>query len=124
MYSFRYSNINFVEQSLIIYWIVYGKLRSCQRKKIKKYISNMPSLSTTISMVQKVCNSPETTANDLNRVIALDPVLTGNVLKLINSAYNSLRDRVTFLTKAIIMLGGPCRRYLRNNMLSPLSLYC
>ena len=74
-------------------------------KIINKYISNMPSLSTTISMVLKVCNSPETTAIDLNRVITLDPVLTGNVLKLINSAYYSLRDRVTSLTKAIIMLG-------------------
>jgi HD-like signal output (HDOD) protein len=56
-------------------------------------------------MVLKVCNSPDTTANDLNRVICLDPVLTGNVLKLINSAFYSLRDRVTSLTKAIIMLG-------------------
>ncbi len=74
-------------------------------KKINKYIANMPSLSTTISMVLKVCNSPDTTANDLNRVISLDPVLTGNVLKLINSAFYSLRDRVTSLTKAIIMLG-------------------
>ncbi len=74
-------------------------------KRIKKYIANMPSLSTTIAMVLKVCNSPDTTANDLNRVIALDPVLTGNVLKLINSAYYSMRDRVTSLTKAIIMLG-------------------
>jgi putative nucleotidyltransferase with HDIG domain len=74
-------------------------------KKINKYIANMPSLSTTISMVLKVCNSAETTAIDLNRVISLDPVLTGNVLKLINSAFYSLRDRVTSLTKAIIMLG-------------------
>jgi HD-like signal output (HDOD) protein len=82
-----------------------SSLGTDSEKKIKKYISNMPSLSTTISMVLKVCNSPDTTANDLNRVIALDPVLTGNVLKLINSAYYSLRDRVTSLTKAIIMLG-------------------
>jgi putative nucleotidyltransferase with HDIG domain len=80
-------------------------LEADSEKKIKKYISNMPSLSTTISMVLKVCNSPDTTAIDLNRVITLDPVLTGNVLKLINSAYYSLRDRVTSLTKAIIMLG-------------------
>ncbi|MCK5542755.1 MAG: HDOD domain-containing protein [Desulfobacterales bacterium] len=80
-------------------------LETNSEKKIRKYIAHMPSLSTTISMVLKVCNSPDTTANDLNRVIALDPVLTGNVLKLINSAYYSMRDRVTSLTKAIIMLG-------------------
>ncbi|MFO7760846.1 MAG: HDOD domain-containing protein [Thermodesulfobacteriota bacterium] len=65
----------------------------------------MPSLSTTVSKVMKVCNEPDTSANDLNRVISLDPVLTGRVLKLINSAYYSLPGQVTSLTRAIIMLG-------------------
>lgn len=76
-----------------------------QLKKINDYLSKMPSLSTTVTKVLAVCNSPTSSANDLNRVVSLDPVLTGNVLKLINSAYYSLRDRVTSLTKAIIMLG-------------------
>ncbi len=53
----------------------------------------------------EVCNRPDTSPNDLNRVIALDPVLTGQVLKLINSAYYSLPNQVTSLTRAIIMLG-------------------
>ena len=65
----------------------------------------MPSLSTTAAKVMKVCNSPQTSANDINRVISLDPVLTANVLKLINSAYYSLGDHVTSLTRAIIILG-------------------
>lgn len=74
-------------------------------KKIQDYIDRMPSLSTTVPKVMKVCNDPETSANDLNRVISLDPVLTGRVLKLINSAYYSLPGQVTSLTRAIIMLG-------------------
>jgi putative nucleotidyltransferase with HDIG domain len=41
----------------------------------------------------------------LNKVISLDPVLTGQVLKLINSAYYSLVAKVTSLTRAITMLG-------------------
>lgn len=65
----------------------------------------MPSLSTTVMKVLEICNNPRTSANDLNRVIALDPVLTARVLKLINSAYYSLRSQVTSLTRAIIMLG-------------------
>ena len=65
----------------------------------------MPSLSTTAKKVIAVCNSPSSSANDINRIISLDPVLTGNVLKLINSAYYSMRDHVTSLTKAIVMLG-------------------
>lgn len=72
---------------------------------IQAYLVNMPSLSTTVTKVLSVCNSPATSANDLNKVVSLDPVLTGNVLKLINSAYYSVRDQVTSLTQAIIMLG-------------------
>ncbi len=72
---------------------------------IQEYLIKMPSLSTTISKVLSVCNSPNTSANDLNKVIAMDPVLTGNVLKLINSAYYALRRKVNSLTQAIIMLG-------------------
>jgi len=42
---------------------------------------------------------------DLDRVIQLDPVLMGRVLKLINSAYYGLGTQVTSLVRAIIMLG-------------------
>jgi HD-like signal output (HDOD) protein len=65
----------------------------------------MPSLPTTVSKVIEVCNQPQTSPNDLNRLISLDPVLTGKVLKLINSAYFTLREPVTSVTRAIIMLG-------------------
>ncbi|MDH5524819.1 MAG: HDOD domain-containing protein [Desulfobulbaceae bacterium] len=65
----------------------------------------MPSLSTTVTKVLEICNKPNTSANDLNRVISLDPVLTGQVLKLINSAYYSLPNQINTLTRAIIMLG-------------------
>ena len=65
----------------------------------------MPSLSTTVGKVLEICSRPDTAPNDLNKVISLDPVLTGQVLKLINSAYYSLMNKVTSLTRAIIMLG-------------------
>ncbi len=73
--------------------------------KIRDYIDQMPSLSTTVTKVLEVCNKPDTSPNALNRVISLDPVLTGQVLKLINSAYYSLPNQITSLTRAIIMLG-------------------
>jgi len=74
-------------------------------EKIQGVIDRMPSLSTTVSKVIEVCNSPKTSANDLNRVISLDPVLTGQVLKLINSAYYALPNQISSLARAIIMLG-------------------
>lgn len=74
-------------------------------KRIQKYIERMPSLPATVTKVLEICNQPHTSANDLNRVISLDPVLTGQVLKLINSAYYSLPNQISTLTRAIIMLG-------------------
>ncbi len=74
-------------------------------KNVKNFIAKMPSLSTTVTKVLQICNDPMTSPNDLNKVISLDPVLTGNVLKLINSAYYSIPNQVTSLTRAIIMLG-------------------
>jgi len=76
-----------------------------QRKDIEKFIRRMPSLSTTVGKVMEICSSTDASPNELNKVISLDPVLTGQVLKLINSAYYSLVNKVTSLTRAITMLG-------------------
>jgi putative nucleotidyltransferase with HDIG domain len=78
-----------------------------QRHKqiIHRFIKKMPRLSTTVAKVYEICNGPDAAASDLNRVISYDPVLTGQLLRLINSAYYGLPSRVTSLTRAIIMLG-------------------
>lgn len=73
--------------------------------KINKFIQNMPPLPTTVSKVLEISRNPRADAKELNNVISLDPVLTGKVLKLINSAYYSLPNQVTSIVRAIIMLG-------------------
>ena len=72
---------------------------------IGHYIARMASLSTTVMKVMEVCDDPGSSPNDLSRVISLDPVLVGKVLKLVNSAYYSLRSQVASMTRAIILLG-------------------
>src|SRR5210317_2212987 len=74
-------------------------------KRIQAYIARIPSLSTTVIKVLETCNDPRASANDLHRIISLDPVLTGRVLRLINSAYYSLGVPITSLTRAVVMLG-------------------
>lgn len=76
-----------------------------QRKDIERFIQKMPSLSTTVGKVLEICSRTDASPNELNKVISLDPVLTGQVLKLINSAYYSLVTKITSLTRAITMLG-------------------
>lgn len=76
-----------------------------QLTQIKLYIEKMPSLPTTVTKILEVCNNPQTSPADLNRIISVDPVLMGKVMKLINSAYYGLSQEVTSLVRAIIMLG-------------------
>jgi putative nucleotidyltransferase with HDIG domain len=82
-----------------------GNQHNPHLQQIQTYIARLPSLSTTAAKVLETCNNPEASPNNLNRVISLDLVLTGQVLKLINSSYYSLRHPVSSLTRAIIMLG-------------------
>lgn len=72
---------------------------------LKSYIDNLPALPTSVSRILEICNDPASSPADLSKVISLDPVLMGRVMKLINSAYYGLNNRVTSLVRAIIMLG-------------------
>ncbi|MFO7730590.1 MAG: HDOD domain-containing protein [Spirochaetia bacterium] len=74
-------------------------------KKVGLYIQKMPSLPTSVAKVLELANDPNVSPADLNQVISLDPVLMGKVMKLINSAYYGLHQKITSLVRAIIMLG-------------------
>jgi len=66
---------------------------------------NIPSLSPTASKVIQLANNMNTPPPELTKVIKLDPVLSAKVLKLVNSSYFALRDKIVSLEKAIILLG-------------------
>ena len=82
-----------------------SRVRLMTDKLILGFILRMPGFSPTVTKVFEVCNRPSTSSHDLNKVISLDPVLTGRVMKLVNSAYYSLGKEVTSLIHAIILLG-------------------
>ncbi len=73
--------------------------------KINNFINNMPPLPISVSKILEITKNSNVDATELNNVITLDPVLTGKVLKLINSAYYSLPNQITSIVRAIVMLG-------------------
>ena len=79
--------------------------RDNHRKHVENYISNMPSLSTTFGKVMDICGAADVSPNELYKVISLDPILTAQVLKLINTTYYSLANQITSLIRAMTMLG-------------------
>ena len=76
-----------------------------QSTDIQQIIAQMPPLSTTVNKLLEICNDPKASPGELAQVISLDPVLTGKVIKLINSVYYSLPSKIGSLNRAIILLG-------------------
>ncbi len=69
------------------------------------FIGKMPQLPPTVTKVIEICNNMHASPTDISRIISLDPVLTGKVLRLINSAYYGLVHEISSIVRAIIMLG-------------------
>ncbi len=72
---------------------------------LNSYLDKMPALSPIVNKVLKTCRDMNASPSDLSKIISMDPVLTGKILMLINSAYYGIPHEVTTLVRAIIMLG-------------------
>ncbi|HOK41450.1 MAG TPA: HDOD domain-containing protein [bacterium] len=74
-------------------------------KIVEKIEEKMPSLSPTAAKVIELVNNINCSPLELTKVIKLDPVLSAKVLKVVNSSYFALPQKITSLERAIIMLG-------------------
>ena len=74
-------------------------------KEIEGAISNLPTLSPTAMKVMQVAQLPDASPKHVVKVIMLDPVLTGKVLKLINSAFYGMKQEVGSVAQAVVLLG-------------------
>jgi putative nucleotidyltransferase with HDIG domain len=72
---------------------------------LEHYIRELPPFPSTIDKVMEICAESNTSPIDLTRVISLDPVLTGKIMQLVNSAYFGLSREIISLVRAVIMLG-------------------
>ena len=66
------------------------------------HIATLPEV--TMKIIQLVEN-PESTAQDLNRIISNDPALGARILKVVNSAFYGLPGQIGSINRAIVLLG-------------------
>ena len=72
---------------------------------LKSYIRKLPSFPATVNKVMEICYDANTSPADLSKVMSLDPVLSGKMLQLVNSAYFGFAHEIVSPVRAIIMLG-------------------
>ena len=78
-------------------------------KEIQQLIQqqiNLPSPPTiAVKILNTVQNNKEFSLNDLEKIISADPALTGKMLQIANSAFYSLPNKVSNITRAMSILG-------------------
>ena len=65
----------------------------------------LPTIPTVLLKLNEVVNDPESSAEDVAKVISCDPSITTNILRIVNSAYYGLQVRVSSINLAVSIMG-------------------
>lgn len=68
-------------------------------------IRNLPTLPDVYAKVQAIIQDPNSSARDVGAVVAEDPALTARLLKMVNSAFYGMRQEVSTIDHAVVVLG-------------------
>ncbi|MDR1862834.1 MAG: HDOD domain-containing protein [Treponema sp.] len=68
-------------------------------------VNSLPQFPENILIVQKLINDPDSEMADIARQISMDPALTADLLKIVNSAQYMLSKRVDSISEAVKMVG-------------------
>jgi len=73
--------------------------------KIRQTIEYLPPIPVVMAELIQALNDDDIDLNDLGRIISKDPSMSMNVLKVANSAFYGLRNKVATIEHAVRMLG-------------------
>jgi putative nucleotidyltransferase with HDIG domain len=74
-------------------------------ESIVEAVNDLPALPQVVVQVIKLTEDPDSTAQDINRVLSQDQAITARVLKMANSAFYGFPRRIGSVTDAIVLLG-------------------
>jgi len=74
-------------------------------KTLLENIKMVPALPETVQQVENVYQDENSTLDDMQKVIEKDPLLTADILRLLNSPMYGMKSSVTSIKQAIGLLG-------------------
>lgn len=80
-------------------------IKQQRRNEVLLNIESLPSLPTIVNEVVKMASSEETEAKDFEAPFRKDQTLTAKLLKLVNSNFYALPNKVTTVKGSIVILG-------------------
>lgn len=74
-------------------------------KEFLKKAEKIPTIPAVAWEIQRTVADPKSAADDLSRLIQNDQSLTAKVMRMVNSAYYGLRQKVKSVKQAVVILG-------------------
>jgi putative nucleotidyltransferase with HDIG domain len=74
-------------------------------KKLKSFMESLPSFSPATQKLIELSNDLNASPKDVVKAVRMDPVLTGRVFELVNSAFFGLPEKVTSLNRVVVYIG-------------------
>jgi putative nucleotidyltransferase with HDIG domain len=74
-------------------------------RDILREASRLPALPAVALQIVSAANDPTTAAEDLSKLLSVDQSLSAKVLRLVNASYYGVRNRVTSIRQAVVILG-------------------
>lgn len=75
------------------------------KSSIVNSIKSLPPLPKTVLDMQRICNDPNASINDLVKTVETDPMIVANLLKAANSPLYSFRREINNVSQAVSLFG-------------------
>ena len=76
------------------------------KKKIFRAFDNLPPISQVVSEALEVMADPNSAVDDIAKTIEIDQSMVSNVIRLVNSAYYGLPNKISSVQQACVLLGN------------------
>lgn len=74
-------------------------------KFIERHILKLPTLPMIFSRINKTILKPNSSANEIGRIISKDTSLSARLLKIVNSAFYGFPSRIDSISRAVAIIG-------------------
>lgn len=74
-------------------------------KELLKAATKLPPLPAVALQIVKVANDPTTAAEDLSRIMTVDQSLSAKILRMVNSSYYGVKNKISSVKQAVVILG-------------------
>lgn len=82
-----------------------GQLSAALEKRLSTAVEKMPAFPRSVQRILELTRDINCLPKDLIGVIEKDPVITIKILKLVNSAYYRLPNKITSINQSVVYLG-------------------